>query len=163
MEIKINMFHTRHFAMKWSEFAQSCPTLCDLMDCSLLGSSVHGIFQARVLEWIAISFSKHFLYYRFIGNKSSQLSFIWKYLYFTLIVEGYFCWKWNSVLTIILFVSGFNDVILHLLTSTISDKNSAIYCVLALLCVTCHFPLDDFTICTSLTMIFLFHLTKMMV
>ena len=57
MEIKINMFHTRHFAMKWSEFAQSCPTLCDPMDCSLLGSSVHGIFQARVLEWVAISFS----------------------------------------------------------------------------------------------------------
>ena len=37
--------------------AQSCPTLCDPMDCSLSGSSVHGIFQARVLEWIAISFS----------------------------------------------------------------------------------------------------------
>ena len=36
---------------------QSCPTLCDPMDCSLPGSSVHGIFQARVLEWIAIAFS----------------------------------------------------------------------------------------------------------
>ena len=35
--------------------AQSCPTLRDPMDCSLPGSSVHGIFQARVLEWIAIS------------------------------------------------------------------------------------------------------------
>ena len=34
--------------------AQSCPTLCDPMDCSLLGSSVHGIFQARILEWVAI-------------------------------------------------------------------------------------------------------------
>ena len=43
---------------KWeSEVAQSCPTLCDPMDCSLPGSSVHGIFQARVLEWVAISFS----------------------------------------------------------------------------------------------------------
>ena len=41
-----------------SEVAQSCPTLCDPMDCSLSGSSVHGIFQARVLEWIAISFSR---------------------------------------------------------------------------------------------------------
>ena len=40
-----------------SEFAKSCPTLCDPMVCSLPGSSVHGIFQARVLEWIAISFS----------------------------------------------------------------------------------------------------------
>ena len=40
-----------------SEVAQSCPTLCDPMDCSLQGSSVHEIFQARVLEWVAISFS----------------------------------------------------------------------------------------------------------
>ena len=41
-----------------SEVAQSCPTPCDPMDCSLPGSSVHGIFQARELEWVAISFSK---------------------------------------------------------------------------------------------------------
>ena len=41
-----------------SEVAQSCPTLSDPMDCSLLGSSIHGIFQARVLEWGAIAFSK---------------------------------------------------------------------------------------------------------
>ena len=38
--------------------AQSCPTLCDPMDCSLPGSSVHGILQARILEWVAISFSR---------------------------------------------------------------------------------------------------------
>ena len=44
--------------MSESEVAQSCPTLCDPMDCSLPGSSVHGIFQAIVLEWIAISFSR---------------------------------------------------------------------------------------------------------
>ena len=42
----------------WSEVAQSSPTLCDPVDCSLLRSSVHGIFQALVLEWIAISFSR---------------------------------------------------------------------------------------------------------
>ena len=41
-----------------SEVTQSCPALCDPMDCSLPGSSVRGIFQARVLEWVAISFSK---------------------------------------------------------------------------------------------------------
>ena len=41
-----------------SEVAQSCPTLCDPMDCSLPGSSVPGIFQARVLEWSAIAFSR---------------------------------------------------------------------------------------------------------
>ena len=40
-----------------SEVAQSCPTLSDLMDCSLSGSSVHGIFQARVLEWGTIALS----------------------------------------------------------------------------------------------------------
>ena len=41
-----------------SEVAQSCPTLSDPMDCSPPGSSVHGIFQARVLEWGAIAFSE---------------------------------------------------------------------------------------------------------
>ena len=41
-----------------SEVAQSCPTLSDPMDCSLPGSSIHGIFQARVLEWGAIAFSR---------------------------------------------------------------------------------------------------------
>ena len=43
-----------------SEVAQSCPTLCDPRDCSLPGSFVHGIFQARVLEWGAIAFSDLF-------------------------------------------------------------------------------------------------------
>ena len=38
--------------------AQACPTLCDPMDCSLSGASVHGIFQPRILEWVAISFSR---------------------------------------------------------------------------------------------------------
>ena len=42
------------YQRKWSEVAQSCPTLCDPIDCSLPGSSVHEIFQARVLEWVAI-------------------------------------------------------------------------------------------------------------
>ena len=41
-----------------SEVAQSCLTLCDPVDCSPPGSSVHGIFQARILEWVAISFSR---------------------------------------------------------------------------------------------------------
>ena len=40
---------------KESEVAQSCPTLCDHMDCSPPGSSIHGILQARILEWVAIS------------------------------------------------------------------------------------------------------------
>ena len=37
---------------------KSCPTLCDPVDCSLPGSSVHGILQARILEWVAITFSR---------------------------------------------------------------------------------------------------------
>ena len=41
-----------------SEVAQSCPTLCNPMDYSPPGSSVHGILQARILEWVAISFSR---------------------------------------------------------------------------------------------------------
>ena len=41
-----------------SEVTQSCPVLCDPMACSLPGSSVHGIFQARELEWVAFSFSR---------------------------------------------------------------------------------------------------------
>ena len=41
-----------------SEVTQSCPTLFDPVDCSLPGFSVHGILQARILEWVTISFSK---------------------------------------------------------------------------------------------------------
>ena len=47
---------------KWTayenEVTQSCPTLCDPVDCSPPGSSVHGILQARILEWVAISLSR---------------------------------------------------------------------------------------------------------
>ena len=42
----------------WLHSIQLCPTLCDPMDCNLPGSSVHEIFQARMLEWVAISFSR---------------------------------------------------------------------------------------------------------
>ena len=46
-----------------SEVTQSCPTLSDPMDCSLPGFSIHGIFQARVLEWGAIAFSERSTYF----------------------------------------------------------------------------------------------------
>ena len=52
-----------------SEVAQSCPTLWDPMDCSLPGSSVHGIFQARILEWGATAFSDVLCY--FVVNQLS--------------------------------------------------------------------------------------------
>ena len=48
--------------MREIEIAQSCPTLRNPMDCSLPGSSVHGIFQAGVLEWVAIAFSEEVSY-----------------------------------------------------------------------------------------------------
>ena len=49
--------HIYMVVMVNGEVAQSCPTLCDPVDCSLQGSSIHGILQARILEWVAISFS----------------------------------------------------------------------------------------------------------
>ena len=65
----ISLFLTGMLLAKWeqianieseseSEVGQSCPTLCDPKDCRPPGSSLHGIFQARVPEWIAISFSR---------------------------------------------------------------------------------------------------------
>ena len=63
-----------------SEVAQSCPTLSDPMDRSLPGSSVHGIFQARVLEWGAIAFSHkyHILIHIYAIKKESTDEFICK-------------------------------------------------------------------------------------
>ena len=61
-----------HFLLQYrkvkseSEVAQSCPTLSDPMDCSLPGSSAHGIYQARVLEWGAIAFSDLYVLHSFI-------------------------------------------------------------------------------------------------
>ena len=56
----VTQIKNRHpyYKRKESEVAQSCPTLCDPMDCSPPGFSIHGIFQAWVLEWVAISFSR---------------------------------------------------------------------------------------------------------
>ena len=58
IEIALNLY----IALGESEVAQSCPTLSDPMDYSPPGSSIHGTFQARVLEWGAIAFSWHALY-----------------------------------------------------------------------------------------------------
>ena len=65
---------------KWSEVAWSCLTLCDPMDCSLSGSSVHGILQARILEWVAISFSRGSSWPRdrtWVSSTANRLSIIW--------------------------------------------------------------------------------------
>ena len=75
---------------------QSCPTLSDPMDCSLPGSSVHGIFQARVLEWVANAFST--------GSSTFSKSnlYIWKFLVHILLkpnlkdFEHYLASMWNE-------------------------------------------------------------------
>ena len=69
-----------------SEVAQSCPTLRNPMDCSLPGSSVHGIFQARVLEWVAISF--------IVVHKTLKLIYIYIKMVFN-IMELAFGWELN--------------------------------------------------------------------
>ena len=51
------LFHSQHQGLE-GEVAQSCPTLYDPMDCTLPGFSLHGILQARAMEWVAISFSR---------------------------------------------------------------------------------------------------------
>ena len=53
-------------------YAQSCPTLCDPTDCSPPGSPFHGIFQARILEWVSTSFSRGFQVYLFKKISSSS-------------------------------------------------------------------------------------------
>ena len=62
LETHILLWEVHNGIVKESEVAQSCPTLCDPMDCSLPGSFVHGIFHARILEWVAISFSSKMVY-----------------------------------------------------------------------------------------------------
>ena len=56
-----------------SEVAQTCPTPSDPMDCSLPGSSIHGIFQARVLEWGAVAFPVS------LTTHGQKISFVAKY------------------------------------------------------------------------------------
>ena len=79
--------------VKWSEVAQSCPTLGDPMDRSLPDSSVHGIFQAVVLEWIAILFSRgssrprdrtqvsHIVYRRFTIWATRKVIYCYTYIH----------------------------------------------------------------------------------
>ena len=57
-KIITNSPKSAHPSNERKKVAQLCPTLCDPMDCSLPGSSIHGIFQTRILEWVAISFSR---------------------------------------------------------------------------------------------------------
>ena len=64
MNIKDMTLFYDAYEVKWSEVTQSCLTLCDSTDYSSPGSSLHGIFQARVLEWVATSFSRGYSWSR---------------------------------------------------------------------------------------------------
>ena len=79
-----------------SEVAQSSLTLSDPMDCSLSGSSVHGIFQARVLEWVAIAFSVYAYYILFniqhLNHQGGPISEE-EYIY---LIESLFCTTENN-------------------------------------------------------------------
>ena len=75
-----------------SEVAQSCPTLRDPMDCSLPGSSIHGIVQARVLEWGAIAFSD---IYTHTYIYTSIYIYMHKYIFYTYI---YIFFRYSSLI-----------------------------------------------------------------
>ena len=61
-----------HRKLQFSSVAQSCPTLCDPMDCSLPSTSDHGIFQIKILEWVLVPFSRESSYPR--DRKSTRLN-----------------------------------------------------------------------------------------
>ena len=86
-----------------SEVIESCPTLSDPMDCSLPGSSVHGIFQARVLEWGAIAFSCNIVNY-------------------CQIIFSLFCIKYVLLSTTLAYNFGFFYFFLHVLSNLNVDK-----------------------------------------
>ena len=95
-----------------SEVTQSCPTLSDPMDCSLPGSSAHGIFQARVLEWSAIAFSSTndpiFQSINYLLNaKVENLHFAFS-LKITLAIQGLLCFHTNCK---IIFPSSVKNII----------------------------------------------------
>ena len=70
---KVSLFQSEQEVKGESEVAQSGPTLSDPMDCSLPGSSIHGIFQARVLEWGAIAFSRAYTHARIYSSPKETM------------------------------------------------------------------------------------------
>ena len=69
-----------------SEVAQSCPTPSNPMDCNPPGPSIHGIFQARVLEWVAIAF---FVTYYYLAKKGPIFKADFIYIYITIFVVDF--------------------------------------------------------------------------
>ena len=88
-----------------SEVAQSCPTRSDPKDCSLPGSSVHGIFQARVLEWGAIAFfsTGHRLHYK--DNSARCTILCWQHFAFSRLKCFAFQYVRNVIFWLMLFLT----------------------------------------------------------
>ena len=85
-------YHMISLIKKESEITQPCPILCDPMDCRLPDSSVYGIFQAKILEWVAISFSRGFSWPRdrtCVSHTAGSLFTIWATR------EVYITYMWN--------------------------------------------------------------------
>ena len=99
-----------------SEVTQSCPTLSDPMNCSLPGSSIHGIFQARVLEWGAIAFSE-------ISSLSHSIVFLY---FFALIAqEGFLISSCYLELCIQMLYLSFSPLLFASLLYTVICKASS--------------------------------------
>ena len=111
-----------------SEVAQSCPTLCDPMDCSLTGSPVHGIFQARVLEWVAIAFSKVPAY---MTTKETLSQ--WLHLFST-IWPSLRNWKPASILNYPVDFQSLGNCLrkLHIFWDTLADSGRDVCCQLTM-------------------------------
>ena len=92
-----------------SEVTQSCPTLSDPMDCSLPGSSIHGIFQARALEWAAIAFSNKKL--EPLKFQTDIFHFLWKVWHSS--SSAYTCSLTKLVSTKLMLCSCFHNNTLH--------------------------------------------------
>ena len=127
------LFFHRVMWQKESEVAQSCPTLCNRMDCSLPGSSVHGILQAGILEWVAISFSKGSSWPRdqtWVSRITSRHCTIWATSKAHIYVCNIFLIDFSSYI-ISLFVAGnvFLFVLKSLLSISIISQFSCCFCL----------------------------------
>ena len=103
-----------------SEAAQSCPTLCDRMDCSLPGSTVLGIFQARVLEWGAIAFSGK---YSFYTRKKVYSVVVWDSVLFMSLRSNWWITFFFHFLQLYLFFSICCQLLKMALRSMTTDVN----------------------------------------
>ena len=126
----IHIYYTYMYEMKWNEVAQSCPTLCNPMDCSPPGSLVHGIFQAWILEWVHIhTYTYMYIYIKHINyththshrHTHTLVMFLWRALiqpqsrvYILITTPRIFSWyPWEKMtrVQIRIFQAGWNTLL----------------------------------------------------